>query len=395
MDIINAKIIPMDGPEIENGYVRMENGRIRTVGSMAVYGSEESAGSAEILDAQGGLLLPGFVDAHTHMGMWEDGLGFEGDDGNEDTDPSTPQLRAVDAVNPLDRCFREALEAGVTTVITGPGSANPIGGQLCAMKTYGRRMEDMVIKAPVAIKMALGENPKTTYHGKNQAPVTRMATAAIIREQLSQAVRYRQDKLRAQGDEDTDEPEFDAKCEALLPVITGELPVHFHAHRLDDIFTAQRIAREFDLDYVIVHGTQAHLAADLMAAEHVRILCGPLLCDRSKPELRDLTPANPAILQKEGVEIALITDHPVIPEQYLPLCGGLAAREGLPYEEALKAMTIVPAKICGLDDRIGSITPGKDADLVLFRDDPLTVAAKPVAVFAMGKTVLFTGQQGL
>lgn len=384
MDIINAKIFPMDGPCIESGYVRMENGRIRAVGPMNVYdGGEDS----ETLDAGGGMLLPGFVDAHTHMGMWEDGLGFEGDDGNEDTDPSTPQLRAVDAVNPLDRCFLEALEAGVTTVITGPGSANPIGGQLCAMKTYGRRMEDMVVKAPAAMKMALGENPKTTYHGKSQTPVTRMATAAIIREQLSQAVRYRQDKLRAQEDEETEEPEFDAKCEALLPVVNGELPVHFHAHRLDDIFTAQRIAREFDLDYVIVHGTQAHLAADLMAADHVRILCGPLLCDRSKPELRDLTPANPAILQKEGVEIALITDHPVIPEQYLPLCGGLAVREGLPYEEALKSLTIVPAKICGIADRVGSITPGKDADLVLFRDDPLTVAAKPAAVFAMGRLV--------
>ena len=384
MDIINAKIFPMDGPCIENGYVRMENGLVRAVGPMRVYDGGEDA---ETLDAGGGRLLPGFVDAHTHMGMWEDGLGFEGDDGNEDTDPSTPQLRAVDAVNPLDRCFLEALEAGVTTVITGPGSANPIGGQLCAMKTYGRRMEDMVVKAPAAMKMALGENPKTTYHGKSQTPVTRMATAAIIREQLSQAVRYRQDKLRAQEDEETEEPEFDAKCEALLPVVNGELPVHFHAHRLDDIFTAQRIAREFDLDYVIVHGTQAHLAPNLMAEDHVRILCGPLLCDRSKPELRDLTPANPAILQKEGVEIALITDHPVIPEQYLPLCGGLAVREGLPYEEALKALTIVPAKICGIADRVGSITPGKDADLVLFRDDPLTVAAKPAAVFAMGRLV--------
>ncbi|HJD23064.1 MAG TPA: amidohydrolase [Firmicutes bacterium] len=385
MIIYNAKVYTMEGPCLENGYVHIRDGRIAGVGPMPA----PAVPGEETLDAQGGILLPGFVDAHTHMGMWEDGLGFEGDDGNEDTDPSTPQLRAMDAINPLDRCFAEAREAGVTTVITGPGSANPIGGQLCAVKTYGRRVEEMVLRAPVAMKMALGENPKTTYHGKNQAPVTRMATAAIIREQLSHALRYYQDKLRAQEDEDTDEPDYDAKCEALLPVIRGELPVHFHAHRLDDIFTAQRIAKEFDLDYVIIHGTQAHRAADLMAADGVRILCGPLLCDRSKPELKDLTPASPALLRQEGVEqIAIITDHPVIPEQYLPLCAGLAVREGLPYEEALRAITITPARICKISDRVGSIAVGKDADLVLFRQDPLTVAAKPAAVFAMGRRIV-------
>ncbi len=383
MVIRNAKIYTMEGPCIECGFIQIRDGRIADVGAMPAQDNGE-----ETLDAQGGILLPGFVDAHTHMGMWEDGLGFEGDDGNEDTDPSTPQLRAIDAVNPLDHCFQEALEAGVTTVITGPGSANPIGGQLCAIKTYGRRMEEMIVKAPVAMKMALGENPKTTYHGKSQAPVTRMATAAIIREQLSHTLRYYQDKLRSQEDEEMDEPDYDAKCEALLPVIRGELPVHFHAHRLDDIHTAQRIAEEFDLDYVIVHGTQAHLQADLMAEDGVRILCGPLLCDRSKPELRDLTPANPALLKQAGVDrIAIITDHPVIPEQYLPLCAGLAVREGLPYEDALKAITINPAVICGISDRVGSIAPGKDADLVLFHEDPLTVAAKPSAVFAEGRRV--------
>lgn len=383
MRIQHARVYTMVGPVLEDGYVDVKDGKILAVGPVA----EAGAPDGEVLDAHGGWLLPGLVDAHTHLGMWEDSLGFEGDDGNEDTDPATPQLRGIDGLNPLDKCFSEALAAGVTTVVTGPGSANPIGGQLCAIKTYGRRIDDMVVKAPVAMKMALGENPKSVYHGKSQAPVTRMATAAIIRDQLRQAQEYARRKDEAAQDKDADEPEYDAKCEALLPVIRGELPVHFHAHRLDDIFTAGRIAKEFSLRYVIVHGTAAHLAADLLAEEGVPVLCGPLLCDRSKPELHELTPANPGILQQAGVETAIITDHPVIPLPYLPVCAGLAVREGLPYEAALRALTIAPARICGIEDRVGSIEPGKDADLVLFAHDPLTIAARPVWVIAAGNLV--------
>ena len=382
MVIINARIYAMDRPLIQSGYVRIENGIIADVGSMPI----EFAGE-EVFDAEGKILLPGFVDAHSHIGMWEDGMGFEGDDGNEDTDPATPHLRAVDAINPIDRCFTEALEAGVTTVITGPGSANPIGGQLCAMKTAGRRIEDMVIKAPIAMKMALGENPKTVYHGKNQTPVTRMATAAIIREHLAQARRYDENIRRSDKDSDIERPEYDIKCEALLPVIKKELPVHFHAHRLDDIFTAHRIAAEFDLDYVIVHGTQAHLAADLLAADKTRVLCGPLLCDRSKPEMRDLTPRCTSVLHQAGVKLAIITDHPVIPEQYLSLCAGLAVRDGLPYEEALRAITLSPAEICGIDSRVGSITPGKDADIAIFDGHPFEIRSKVVNTIIDGKVV--------
>lgn len=384
MRIIHARVFPMDAPVMEDGYVEIKEGRIAALGFM----QDKPTDGMDEWDAEGGWLLPGLVDAHSHIGMWEDGLGFEGDDGNEDTDPSTPQMRAVDAVNPQDRCFQEALEAGVTTVVTGPGSANPIGGQSVAMKTYGCRIDDMVIRAPLSMKMALGENPKTTYHGKNQAPVTRMATAAVIREQLLAAKRYGQDKKRAAGDPDAEEPEYDAKCEALLPVLRGELPVHFHAHRLDDIFTAIRLSKEFHLRYVIVHGTEGYRAADILAAEDAPILCGPLLCDRSKPELRGLTPANPGILYRAGVAIALINDHPVIPQQYLAICAGLAVREGLPHEAALKAVTLWPARICGIDDRVGSITPGKDADLVLFPGDPLALTAKPKAVFAAGSRIL-------
>lgn len=384
MIILHARVWPMDAPVIEDGYVEIVEGRIRALGPMTAC----RAGRADVFNAQGGWLFPGFIDAHTHLGMWEDGLGFEGDDGNEDTDPATPHLRAIDAVNPYDRCFREALEAGVTTVVTGPGSANPIGGQLLAMKTYGGRLDERIVAAPVAMKMALGENPKSVYHGKSQAPVTRMATAAIIREQLARAQRYAQDKERAAADPDLDEPEYDSKCEALLPVVRGDLPVHFHAHRLDDIFTARRIAQEFGLRCVIVHATEAHLAADELAADGVPMLCGPLLCDRSKPELRNLTPANPGMLQAVGAKIALITDHPVVPEQYLPLCAAIAVREGLPHAEALRAITLSPAELLGIAERVGSITPDKDADLVLFDGDPLTAAAKPAAVFAAGERVL-------
>lgn len=381
--IQNAMLIPADSPVIENGFIDIENGLITAIGPMA----DAHPVEGELFDARGARIMPGMIDAHCHLGMWEDGLDFEGDDGNEDTDPATPQLRAVDAINPLDRCFKEAREAGVTAVVTGPGSANPIGGQLCALKTAGICTDDMILKAPVAMKMALGENPKNTYHSKNQAPVTRMATAAIIREQLRLAQQYDRQLTLSQTEEDADEPDYDAKSEALLPVIRGELPVHFHAHRLDDILTARRIAREFSLRYVIVHGTEAHLAAELFAAEQTDILCGPFLSDRSKPELRELTPQNPAILQKAGVRIAIVTDHPVIPLPYLGVCAGLAVREGLPYEEAIKAVTIYPARIVGIDDRVGSLTVGKDADLVLFDGDPFAVSEKPRAVMINGQWV--------
>ena len=383
MRIINAELVPVDSPRIPDGFVEIRDGRIAAIGAMV----DCPTYTDEVYDACGACVYPGFIDAHCHLGMWEDGLDFEGDDGNEDTDPATPQLRAVDAINPLDRCFVEAREAGVTTVVTGPGSANPIGGQLCAIKTQGICTDRMVLKAPLAMKMALGENPKNTYHGKAQTPVTRMATAAIIREQLRLAAEYDKQLRKAAEDDEEDEPEFDAKCEALLPVVRGELPVHFHAHRLDDILTARRIAKDFSLKYVIVHGTAAHLAADMIAEEDIPVLCGPILCDRSKPELRELTPAAPARLHRAGVELALITDHPVIPLQYLGVCAGLVVREGLPADEAIRAITLSAARIVGIDDRVGSLTVGKDADLVLFKDDPMTIAAKPVAVMIDGQWV--------
>lgn len=385
MDIINAKIMTMEDVDYENGYVTVQDGMIAAVGDMSAY----TPSGGEVVDAAGALLLPGFIDAHSHLGMWEDSLGFEGDDGNEDTEPVTPQLRAIDAVNPMDKCFREAVAAGVTTVLTGPGSANPIAGSWCAVKICGRRIDDMVLDPAIGMKFALGENPKSVYHGKNQAPVTRMATAALIREQLTKAQRYLNDKrLAEQNSEDYDEPEFDMKCEALIPVLNREMKAIFHAHRADDIFTALRITKEFNLDTVLIHCTEGHQIADLLKEEGAKVVTGPFLCDRSKPELTGLDPRNPALLWEAGVENAICTDHPVTPIQYLPLCAAIAAAEGLSYRNALAAITSVPAKLFGLEDRVGSIKEGKQADLALYQSDPLGVCARPAMVWMNGKKVV-------
>lgn len=384
MLIKNIKIETITKGVIERGFIEIAGTVIRALGTMVEC---PQTYDGEILDGEGACAYPGFIDGHTHLGMFGDSLGFEADDGNEETDPSTPHLRAIDAVNPLDYCFKEALDCGVTSVITGPGSANPIGGQMAAIKTYGKCIDRMIIKAPACIKFALGENPKTVYNGKNQTPMTRMATAAIIREQLAKTKKYLRDKDEARADEDAEEPELDMKCEALIPLLNGEITAQIHAHRCDDIFTAVRIAKEFGIPFTIAHCTQGHLVADELASEGISALCGPILCDRSKPELKELTPTSPGILSKKGILTAIVTDHPVIPVQYLPLCAGLAVREGMEYTEALKAITINPAMINGIADRVGSLEMGKDADIVLFREDPLTVAAKPAAVFVNGKRV--------
>ena len=289
----------------------------------------------------------------------------------------------------MDGYFTEAAAAGVTTVLTGPGSANPLSGQLAAVKTDGRRIDRMILKAPAGIKMALGENPKSTYNDKDQTPVTRMATAALIREALTRGRRYYRDLQRYEADKDNyDEPEYDAKAEALLPLFRREIPAHFHVHRADDIFTAIRIANEFELDYVLVHATEAHLVTEELKNERFRgILSGPILTDRSKPELSHQTPRAPGLLAGEGFPVALITDHPETPVQYLLLCAAVAVREGMDREEALRAVTIVPAQICGIADRVGSLEVGKDADFVVFDGDPLDLTCKPLMVFINGKLV--------
>ena len=378
----NAAVFTGKDENIKNGYVLIKGGKIIDVGSMAFCPKDE-----ESYDLSGMTVYPGFIDAHCHIGMWADGAGFEGDDGNEDTDPATPQLRAVDAINPGDNCFREALFAGITAVVTGPGSANPVAGQMAAIKTYGEPVDDMVIKAPTAMKFALGENPKNTYHSKDQTPSTRMATAAIIREQLMKAQRYMQDKENAEGDEDGDEPEFDMKSEALCGVLKGETQAHFHAHRSDDIFTAVRIAREFELNAVLVHCTEGHLSPEKLAAEKIPAIVGPIIGTRTKPELANQTETTAAVLKKAGVDVAICTDHPEVPIKYLPLSAAIAVRYGMNHDDAIRAITSVPAKILGLSDRIGFVAPGMDADITVFAGDPLSVYEEPAWVIAGGKIV--------
>ena len=373
--IKNVTILTMDDENSRFfGWILLKNGKIDALGE------GEPPACSEVLDGEGGVLTPGLIDIHSHLGLYEDGLGFEGADGNEDTDPVTPQMRAIDAVNPMDHAFREALEAGVTAAGVSPGSANAIGGQIALIKTAGRRIDDMIVKAPLAMKFALGENPKTVYNEKKMAPSTRMATAAIIREQLTKTREYiKKDKASR---------EFDAKLEALAPLFEEHMQMHIHAHRADDIFTAVRIAEEFGLDYCVVHCTQGHLIADRLAKAGVKAFSGPLISDRCKPELKDSTPATPGVLSKAGVKTAIVTDHPVIPIQYLPLCAGLAVREGMTHDDALRAITINPAEMCGIADRVGSLEVGKDADMSLFDSDPLTLFAKPLLVVGDGEILM-------
>ena len=385
MLIVNGAVHTMDGPVIKNGYVAVKGSKIARVGPME---DCPKSWEGEVIDAQGGHICPGFIDAHCHLGMFGDALGFESDDGNEETDPCTPHLRAIDGVNPLDRCFSEARAAGVTTVLTGPGSANPVSGQFAALKTDGRWVDAMVVRAPAAMKLALGENPKQVYHDRDETPVTRMATAAIIRENLRKAVEYGEKMDRAARDEDADPPDYDAKLEALLPVVRGELPVHIHAHRADDIATGVRIAREFGLRCVIVHGTEGHLIPDLLAREKIPVITGPALGDRSKPELANMTLENPALLRRAGVEVAICTDHPEVPVQYLPLCAALAVKGGMDQESALAAITIGAARIAGLEEGLGSLTPGKEGDVVVTSRHPLELLGEVRAVLLGGRRII-------
>ncbi|MGI5963355.1 MAG: amidohydrolase [Lawsonibacter sp.] len=385
MLIKNGTVHTMQGLTIPNGYVAISGNKIARVGPM-----EEcpSHWEGETLDAEQGHIIPGLVDAHSHLGMFGDALGFEGDDGNEATDPCTPHLRAIDAINPLDRCFAEARKAGVTTVLTGPGSANPISGQFAALKTTGRWVDAMVLKAPVAMKLALGENPKSVYNERHETPVTRMATAAIIRENFYKALEYGEKLDRATQDEDEDKPDYDAKLEALLPVVRGELPVHIHAHRADDIATGIRIAKEFGLRCVIVHGTEAHLIPELLVQENVPVITGPCLGDRSKPELANMTVESPAVLTLHGVKVAICTDHPEVPVQHLALCAAMAVKGGMNPEAALAAITINAAEIAGIDHLVGSLAPGKDADLVVTSGHPINLLSRVRAVLVDGQQII-------
>ena len=375
--IKNGKIKTMVGEDIENGYVLIgDDGKIASVGS-----SIEESEDMTVIDAEGRLVTPGCVEAHCHIGVHNSAMRWEGADYNETSDPVTPQMRAIDGINPIDETFGLAIKHGVTSACTGPGSANVVGGTFAAIKLVGNRIDKMIIKDPVAMKCAFGENPKGAY-GQNgrKSPVTRMATAALLRDLLSKSKRYLEAK------EEGKDPNFDMKLEAMIPVMKKEIPLKAHAHRADDIFTSIRIAKEFDVDLTLDHCTDGALIADELASEGYPAFVGPSFGSKSKIELENKSFTTPAVLHKAGVPISIITDAPVIPLEYLSMCAGFAFSAGLPYEEAWRAITINPAKQTGIGDRVGSLEVGKDGDVVIWAADPLvTVGAEAYVTVVDGK----------
>ena len=361
--ITNAYIKPMVGADIPNGSLLISD-----EGKIVALGEDLSVpADAQVIDAGGRLVTPGCIDAHCHIGLDNEACGWEGKDYNEIVDPITPQMRAIDSINPLDESLPNALRGGVTSACTGPGSANVVGGTFTSIKLAGKRVDKMIIKDPVAMKCAFGENPKRCY-GQNgkKAPMTRMGTAALLRELLFKTRRYMEDKAAGKN------PGFDMKLESMIPVLEGKIPLKAHAHRADDILTSIRIAKEFGVRITLEHCTDGALNADELAEERNWAFNGPSQGSKSKIELMNKSFTTPAVLHEAGVKICIITDAPVIPLQYLPMCAGLAVNAGLDMEEAWKAITISPATAIGIADRVGSLEPGKDADVVIWTADPLT-----------------------
>ena len=374
----------MVGPELPQGCVLIgDNGKILALGP-----SLEAPAGTQVLDAGGRLVTPGCVEAHCHIGLDNEGMGWEGRDYNEIIDPITPHLRAIDSINPQDEAFGLALQGGVTTACTGPGSANVVGGTFAAIKLAGKRVDRIILKDPLAMKCAFGENPKRCYGlDRKKSPMTRMATAALIRELLFKTRRYREDQLAGK------QPAFDMKLEAMIPVVEGKLPLKAHAHRADDILTAIRIAKEFNLQLTLDHCTDGEVIADELALEGYPAFVGPSFGGKTKIELRSKSFTTPGRLHQAGVPISIITDAPVIPLQYLPMCAGLAAHAGLNMDEAWRAITINPARQTGIGHRVGSLEPGKDGDVVIWTADPLTVTGGEAYITIVdGKIVYHAGR---
>lgn len=383
MTIYNVGIYTQDAQRryIKNGYVSFENGVITVVAE----GTPDNI-SPEDIDGRGADVYPGFIDAHTHLGLTTNGVGMESEDFNEESEPVSPQLEICDGINPFDISFSEAAKAGITTAVVSPGSMNPVAGNIAAISTVGKRIDKMLLRT-VGMKFAMGENPKMTYMNRDETPCTRMAIAAMIREALAKARKYAEDKENALENGD-DLPDYDAKSEALLPLLRKQIKAHFHCHRSDDIFTAIRIAKEFDLDYVLIHCTDGHLIADELADEKACAVVGPIMCDACKPELANITPKNAGVLAANGIKTAICTDHSETPIQYLPLTVGICIKYGLDRQYAIDSVTINAAEIAGIDDLCGSVEVGKRADIVLFRGNPFEVMTSPEAVFSGGKRLV-------
>ena len=379
MLIINGDIHTMEELSYPNGYVRIKGKLIEDIGDMSACPVAEAG--EKVLDVKGARVMPGIIEAHCHIGIIEEKLGIMGDDCNEETNPVTPELRAIDAVNPMDPAFHDAIEAGITSVMVGPGSANVVGGQFVFMKTHGRCIDDMIVKNPAAMKVAFGENPKTAYGDKDMYPSTRMATVALLRQTLFEAKQYLTDKVSGRLERE------DFKMEPWIPVLNREIPMKAHAHRADDILTAIRIAKEFDVDITIDHCTEGHLIAEKIKASGFPAIVGPDLTSRSKPEVRYMDFRTNHILSEAGVVTAITTDHPVSLIQYLPLCAGLAVKAGMSEEDALRAITIHAAKICRVDGRVGSLRKGKDADIAIFTGSPLEIMTETLWTIINGEIV--------
>ena len=374
--IKNGYIKPMVGEDIANGAILIgDDGKIISVGE-----SIEAPAGATVIDAEGRLVTPGCVEAHCHIGLHNEAVGWEGRDYNESVDPITPHMRAIDSINPQDEAFETAIRGGVTTACTGPGSANVVGGTFAVIKLVGNRVDNMIVKHPAAMKCAFGENPKRVYgQGGKKSPVTRMATAALLRELLFKSRRYLADK-------EAGKDPFDMKLEAMIPVMKGEIPLKAHAHRADDILTSIRIAKEFGVKLTLDHCTDGSVIAEELAKEGYPAFVGPSLGGKSKVELINKAFSTPADLARAGVNISIITDAPVIPLQHLPMCAGLASNAGLPYEDAWRAITINPARALEVDDRVGSLEAGKDGDVVIWTADPIkSVGAESYVTIVNGK----------
>jgi imidazolonepropionase-like amidohydrolase len=376
--IVGGAVITPGGI-IKNGLVLIRGGRIGFVGTYRPFPQRDY----NEIDVSGLTVSPGLIDAHTHLGVYAEGTGAPGEDGNEMSDPVTPHVRAIDAIDANDGAFEEARQAGVTTVMITPGSANVIGGAVCAVKTIGRTADEMAVDADIGQKMATGENPKRVYGTHNKSPMSRMGIASLIRNALVEADNYRKKRAKKKGDAPRD-----LKMEALIPIIEGRLPARVHAHKADDISTAIRIATEFGLKIVIEHATEAYKIADILAGKGIPVNIGPTTSSRSKVELRDLVRDNAIRCMKAGVRVSLITDHPVIPIQELRQEAVKLVRDhGADRDDVLKTITSNPAKTLGLERRIGSVEKGKDADLAVFTGHPLDPSAVCVMTLIGGEVV--------
>lgn len=380
--ITGGYVVPISSPPIENGVVLVSEGRIRAVGTAD---EVEVPDGARVVQADGAWVLPGFVEAHAHVGTHEDGVGWEGDDTNEKTDPNGARLKARDAINPADVGFADALAGGVTTAVVKPGSGNPIGGQTVAVKTWGRTVDEMLVRDPVSVKSALGENPKRVYSEQKKLPSTRLGVAAVIRDAFTRAQDYQAQRAYAEAE---GKPfERDATYEILVRVLEREIPWCQHTHRVDDIATAIRLSEEFGYRLVVNHGTEGNLLADLLAGKQIPVVIGPLLTRRAKVETKHRSLRNPGILDRAGVRIALTTDHPVVPIDFLVYQAALCVKEGLDPAAALRSITLNPAQMLGLDDHVGALAPGLDGDVVLWSGDPLDMRSRAMRVFVDGREV--------